>query len=274
MADHPDGLVWRAESRVAMAVAVALALAGCDALPRFGGDGAGGEAAGAVPAAGTLASGDVEAPEVFHLEEAGLWDGRPSLGGIWVAHPDATNPERVRIVNRDNGQEVIGALFRRERDLPGPALQVSSDAAEVLGMLAGAPAQLTVTALRRTEAPAVESAPGEEPEGAAVPSPDAAAGEVPISDVAAAILRGATVAPADPAPAGKTDPSAEQSDVQASPGDPVRHPSEAGSLVRAAAVTGPTWGLPLGPAPIQAEQPALSQRAVAEGLADSYLVRS
>ena len=38
----------------------------------------------------------VEAPDVFQVAEAGLWDGRPSLGGIWVAHPDVTQPERVR----------------------------------------------------------------------------------------------------------------------------------------------------------------------------------
>jgi cell division septation protein DedD len=94
---------------------------------------------------------DVEAPDVFQASEAGLWDGRPSLGGIWVAHPDVTEPERVIVRNPENGKFVVGALFRRERDNPGPRLQVSSDAAEALGMLAGAPKELTVTALRREE---------------------------------------------------------------------------------------------------------------------------
>ncbi len=96
---------------------------------------------------------DVEAPEVFDVTESGLWDGRPSLGGIWVAHPDVTEPERVIIRNTSNGKFVIGALFRRERDIPGPRLQASSDAAAALGMLAGAPAQLNVTALRRETVP-------------------------------------------------------------------------------------------------------------------------
>lgn len=96
---------------------------------------------------------DVEAPDIFQKNEAGLWDGRPSLGGVWVAHPDVTDPERVIIRNEDNGQFVVGALFRRERDNPGPALQVSSDAAEELGMQAGTPANLNVVALRREEAP-------------------------------------------------------------------------------------------------------------------------
>lgn len=94
---------------------------------------------------------DIEAPEVFSANEAGLWDGRPSLGGVWVAHPDVTEPERVIIRNTTNDMFVVGALFRREREIPGPRLQISSDAAEALGMLAGAPAKLNVTALVKEE---------------------------------------------------------------------------------------------------------------------------
>lgn len=96
---------------------------------------------------------DVEAPEVFEATEAGLWDGRPSLGGVWVAHPDVGEPERVLIRNTSNDKFVVGALFRRERDIPGPRLQVSSDAADVLSMLAGAPTQLEVVALRKEAVP-------------------------------------------------------------------------------------------------------------------------
>lgn len=92
---------------------------------------------------------DVEAPNVFSKEEPALWDGRPSLGGVWVAHPDAGEPQRVMMRNLDNGKFVIGALFGRERELPGPKLQVSSDAAAELGMLAGAPANLSVVAIIR-----------------------------------------------------------------------------------------------------------------------------
>ncbi len=97
---------------------------------------------------------DVEAPEVFQVTEEALWDGRPSLGGVWVASPDATDPERVILRNPANGKFVIGALFRREAFNPGPKLQVSSDAADALGLLAGAPAKISVTALRREEAAA------------------------------------------------------------------------------------------------------------------------
>lgn len=102
---------------------------------------------------------DVEAPEVFAANEEALWDGRPSLGGVWVAYPDVPDPERVIIRNSDNGEFVIGALFRRERDNPGPKIQVSSDAAEALGMLAGQPTNLSVVALRREEIPMAGPAP-------------------------------------------------------------------------------------------------------------------
>lgn len=97
---------------------------------------------------------DVEAPEVFSVTDMALWDGRPSLGGVWIASPDAIDPERVILRNPANGKFVIGALFRRERDNPGPALQISSDAAAALDLLAGQPAKVSVTALRREEAPA------------------------------------------------------------------------------------------------------------------------
>ena len=103
---------------------------------------------------------DIEAPEVFQATEAGLWDGRPSLGGVWVAHPDVKDPERVIIRNEQNGKFVIGALFRRERETPGPRLQVSSDAAAAVGMLAGQPTNLNVVALRREEV--IEEAPAPE----------------------------------------------------------------------------------------------------------------
>ncbi len=93
-------------------------------------------------------------PRCSRLPAQGLWDGRPSLGGVWVATPDAKNPERVLIRNTSNGKFVIGALFKRERENPGPPIQISSDAAAALGLLAGQPAEVNVTALRRDEPPA------------------------------------------------------------------------------------------------------------------------
>jgi rare lipoprotein A len=117
------------------------------------------EGADAVASEPEMIEQDVEKPDVFSVTDAGLWDGRPSLGGVWVAHPDVEEPERVIIRNTANDRFVIGALFRRERDNPGPALQVSSDAADALGMLAGAPATLSVVALRRETVPVAQPEP-------------------------------------------------------------------------------------------------------------------
>ena len=129
------------------------------------------------PAATRLTQREVEAPQVFQKSEAALWDGRPSLGGVWVAHPDVADPERVLIRNEATGETVVGALFRRERDNPGPRFQVSSDAAAALGLMAGAPTKLSVTALRREEAPADAEPEAEERAVAAADTPAASTGE-------------------------------------------------------------------------------------------------
>lgn len=102
---------------------------------------------------------DVEAPEIFAANEPGLWDGRPSLGGVWIAYPDVPTPERVQITNLNTGEQTIGALFRRERDLPGPRIQVSSEAAVALGILAGQPTELQVVALKREQIEVTPPAP-------------------------------------------------------------------------------------------------------------------
>lgn len=108
----------------------------------------------AAPAATSakLVDRDVEAPEIFQTTDKALWDGRPSLGGVWVAAANAKNPERVIMRNPANGKFVIGGLYQREAAMPGPKLQLSSDAADALGLLAGEPAVISVTALRREEA--------------------------------------------------------------------------------------------------------------------------
>lgn len=94
---------------------------------------------------------EVERPDIFSTTELALWDGRPSLGGIWVAHPDVREPERVLIRNTTNGQTIAGALFRRERLNPGPRIQLSSDAASALGVLAGQPTELSIVVVRQEE---------------------------------------------------------------------------------------------------------------------------
>lgn len=138
-------------------VAVIALVAGCQGtFP-----GGGGDATRAAPIGESvqLIERDVEAPEVFSARDRALWDGRPSLGGVWVAAPDVRDPERVIIRNDENGKFVIGALFKRERTGPGPALQLSSDAAAALGILAGSPTGVDVVALRREEMAAPTPAP-------------------------------------------------------------------------------------------------------------------
>lgn len=157
---------------------------------------------------------DVEAPDIFQATEAGLWDGRPSLGGVWVAHPDVQEPERAIIRNEANGKFVIGALFRKERETPGPRLQVSSDAAAALGLLAGQPTNLDVVALRREEAPAADpdvAALGD-PAGGVPLAPEVSEGTLdPVLDGAAAAIESATLTPppavATPASLATTAPS-------------------------------------------------------------------
>lgn len=145
-----------AKIRTLLLISVAaLALAGCVGAGNpfaRGGDGAAGDAA-PVQKSTRLVDRDTEAPEIFQTTDTALWDGRPSLGGVWVASPDAKDPERVIIRNKANGKFVIGALFRRETLNPGPKLQISSDTAAALGILAGQPTEINVTALRREEAP-------------------------------------------------------------------------------------------------------------------------
>ena len=171
------------------------------------------EAVGAAPR-------DVEMPDVFAATERGLWDGRLSLGGIWVAAPDVAAPERVVIRNVETGQEVVGALFRRERFNPGPPLQLSSEAASALGILPGAPTELEVVALRLEEVPEVDAAPLD------IAEPNAAADETDLPTIEPADWTASEVGPAENlpviAPATWTRPSMQTQDGAAA--DPAGFP--------------------------------------------------
>ncbi len=170
---------------------------------------------------------DIEAPEIFQTSEAGLWDGRPSLGGVWVAHPDVKDPERVIIRNEQNGKFVIGALFRRERQSPGPRLQVSSDAAAALGMLAGQPVNLNVVALKREEveiAPEDQTAPDEALAEAPVPpAPEVSEGALdPVVSGAAEAIAAAAPAPKKPAPSAAEPPAPKPAATAPKPNRPAK----------------------------------------------------
>jgi len=239
-----------------------------------------------------LVERDVEAPDVFQVTEAGLWDGRPSLGGVWVAHPDAKEPERVIIRNNANGKFVIGALFRREREIPGPRLQASSDAAAALGMLAGAPVELNVTALRREtvdESPAIEDAA--EVEAATLEPVSGADPEIsqtqldPIAGAAAAIDASTPPAPTAPKPV-PTPPAKSSSldkpfiqigifSVEANAKGTAGQMRNAGLIPTVLAQTSngkPFWRVVVGPAQSKSERTALLKKVKAAGFSDAYAV--
>lgn len=245
-----------------------------------------------------LVERDVEAPDVFQVNEAGLWDGRPSLGGVWVAHPDVKEPERVIIRNNTNGKFVIGALFRREREIPGPRLQASSDAAAALGMLAGGPVELNVTALRReTVEETPEPAPIEKPalvETASLPSSD-------ISETALDPIAAAAAAIEAAGPATEAEPEPSPSAAVAKAAAPAKSPSpldkpyiqigifsvEANANRTAAQMrnagmlptifkeqlSGKTyWRVVVGPAMTKSERSALLKQIREAGFSDAYAV--
>ena len=145
---------------------------------------------------------DVVAPQAFSITDMALWDGRPTFGGVWIAYPDIEKPERVRIRNEAAGKEVIGALYKRERDFPGPKIELSADAAAALGVIAGTPSELTIVALRRktveVEVPVVEPEAVTDPD-MRVPlrRPTAKATPVPTPVVVAPPVVVPSVAPAE-----------------------------------------------------------------------------
>ena len=92
---------------------------------------------------------DIETPEVFETAETALWDGQPTLGGVWVAHPAVQAPVRVILRNPATQTFIIGNLFRNDPAPGVPPIRVSADAARALDMSAGQATQLHVTALKR-----------------------------------------------------------------------------------------------------------------------------
>ena len=244
---------------------------------------------------------DVEAPDVFSATEAGLWDGRPSLGGVWVAHPDVVEPERVIIRNPGNDKFVVGALFRRERDIPGPRLQISSDAAEALGMLAGAPADLDVTALRKEDVALAPDAPTEaetltaagdiaatplDPIASAAAALDAPAPRVqPVAQSAAATGIQPTAAPEPTQTAAATRPAASNLSkpyIQIGIFSVEANAERAAKQMRGAGVIPNItrferdgkafWRVVVGPAATSGERTKLLTKIKGEGFTDAYAV--
>ena len=238
---------------------------------------------------------EVEKPDVFYAKEPGLWDGRPTFGGVWVSHPDTTQPEKVIIRNKSNGRFVIGALFRVERDLPGPSLRLSSDAAEAINVLAGAPVELEVVALRTEKIPVEEPEP--EPEIVEAPA------EIEEQTLDPIVAAGAAIETAPPtaAEAGGAAVSAEAvasntKGEEAAPASSLSNPyvqvasfsveknAEAvseqmnslglNSEIRTEEVNGkPLWRVLIGPIGTRSERRQVLRQVRDEGYADAYSVK-
>ena len=215
-----------------------------------------------------LVERDIEAPDVVNISEAGLWDGRPSLGGIWVAHPDAKDPEKVIIRNPQNGKFVIGALFRREREFSGPSLQLSSDAADALGILAGQPTNVSVVALRR-QSVLVEKAENQVIEESLDP----------IQQTAEAAIAAADTPTPKPKPSSLGKPYLQIGifGVEANARGAVSSMSANGLSASMSKLTlndKPFWRVIVGPAATTAEMAAMRKTVTAAGFADAYAVKN
>ena len=97
-------------------------------------------------------------PDLYANKAMAIWDGKPSIGGIWVASPKVEQAERVLIRNTATGVTTTGALFAREASIPGPPFLMSGEAATLLGAEPGVPVQLEVTAVRREIVTTVDGA--------------------------------------------------------------------------------------------------------------------
>ena len=215
-----------------------------------------------------LVERDIEAPDVVNISEAGLWDGRPSLGGIWVAHPDAKDPEKVIIRNPQNGKFVIGALFRREREFSGPSLQLSSDAADALGILAGQPTNVSVVALRR-QSVLVEKAENQVIEESLDP----------IQQTAEAAIAAADTPTPKPKPSSLGKPYLQIGifGVEVNARGAVSSMSAKGlsaSMSKLTLNNKPFWRVIVGPVATTAEMSTMRKTVTAAGFADAYAVKN
>jgi hypothetical protein len=122
---------------LAVAVVLAVVLAGCDA-----GSGANAPDAGGDPLL-TIRFEDVEAPEILEIEAVARPVPAEAGAGLWAAVPGLVRPERGRVTRADGAAEVVVALYRAAA---GQGLSLSAEAAQALGI--AAPAGVRIVALR------------------------------------------------------------------------------------------------------------------------------
>lgn len=91
----------------------------------------------------------VKAPELFAASGIAKWNGLRTARGVWVAHPRARSPRRVRIVNTRTGVAIDGMAYRsRDPDDSGDIVILSSDTAEALGVQKGVSTSIALFGLR------------------------------------------------------------------------------------------------------------------------------
>ena len=264
------------------AAALATAVAGCQGVQSpFSTKDADGEV--------RLVERDVEAPEVFQLSETGSWDGKPSLGAVWVAHADAAEPIRTIIRREGSDAFVIGMLYSRSSANPGTGFQVSADAAEALGLAAGEEAALEVTALVPEQVPADAPEPGAAPldtaEPLEVPEPIGMAALEPALTATPALATPDTAemaaeaasAPAEPSTLAKPYVQVGIFSVEENATGAVGMLREAGARAEAKVLesNGKTfWRVIAGPAGTESELEALKDKARGAGFADAFPTKS
>ncbi|SOH92165.1 Sporulation related domain-containing protein [Monaibacterium marinum] len=140
-----------------------LAIAACEPVV----DSQQAQAPSETPVAATPQATEVEVatprPDLYSVRALAAWDGRPSLGGAWIAHPDVASAERASITEVATGRTITAALFRRDPSIPGPPFQLSADAAQQLGIQPGVSVELDVVAVRMTTVTAPQPTPIAEP---------------------------------------------------------------------------------------------------------------
>ena len=149
-------------------------------------------------------------PEAFHAVGFGLWDGTRTLPGIWIAHPDIAIARRVRLTNDETGAQADAAMFRRDSNLKGPRIILSSEAAEALGLTPGHATPMTIDGLIYRSNTDPDPGPQPEPVVASMPEQqdpiqqdpilaDIPVEESPVNPIAPEVAPATTVIAATPA---------------------------------------------------------------------------
>jgi hypothetical protein len=137
-------------------------------------------------------------PSLFQAEARTLWDGLPSMGGAWVAHPAAGAAMMVEATNLDTGRSLRLPMLRISERAGRPPIQMSADAALRLGM---APGRLTPVRLIGLRAMPEAPAPRLSGDGARDDRDDGARDDAELAGTAARAAQDAAAAKNDAAAA-------------------------------------------------------------------------